>query len=203
MRLKVSRTLIIHNQPRPAFLRLRWTPTEEQGPGSFTAAFRVTDNNPDAVNAKQLSTDSVLTITVNEVNRPPLLAPIPAATVHAGATFAVTLSATDTDIPANAFTYALVSGPAGATVSSQGQVAWTPPLAADGSVADFIVRVTEDGVPSLSDDSTFQVTVVGPVEILGTTRQGAEWTVLWREARTASLARRLCRRRSGRLLRER
>jgi hypothetical protein len=254
----------------------RWTPTEEQGPGSFTAAFRVTDNNPDAVNEKQLSTDTVVTITVNEVNRPPvpanlsgqtvaeesalsvaviatdpdlpangltysldrapagmtiqpstgaitwtptesqgpgthevvvrvtdngvpalshttgftvsvsevnrppLLAAIQAATVHAGATFTVTLSATDPDVPANAFTYSLVGGPVGATVSSQGQVAWTLPLAAVGSVADFIVRVTDDGVPSQSDDSTFQVTVAGPVEILSTTRQGAEWTVLWR-----------------------
>lgn len=128
-------------------------------PGSFAAAF---------------------TVTVSEVNRPPVLAAIPAVSVHAGATFAVTLSATDPDVPANALSYSLVSGPAGATVSSQGELAWTPALEAEGSVADFVVRVTEDGVPSQADDTTFQVTVAGPVEIVGATRQGGEWTLVWR-----------------------
>jgi hypothetical protein len=159
----------------PATGAITWTPTEAQGPGTHEVVVRVTDNGVPA-----LSHTTVFTVTVSEVNRPPVLATIPASTVHAGAPFTVTLSASDPDVPANAFTYSLVSGPAGATVSSQGQVTWTPPLADVGSVADFVVRVTEDGVPSQSDDTTFQVTVVGPVEIVGATHQGGEWTLVWR-----------------------
>ena len=40
----------------------RWTPTEVQGLGNYTATFRVTDNNPDAVNSRELSATGSVSI---------------------------------------------------------------------------------------------------------------------------------------------
>ncbi len=245
----------------PTTREFRWTPTEAQGPGSFSASFRVTDNNPDAVNPQQLSATGDVTITVNEGNLPPALATIgnqtvseqtllsltatatdldlpanvltysldtapsgmtidstsglitwtpteaqgpgvhnvtvrvmdnglpalthttsfsvtvnevnlaptlvaaPDAEVSAGNTFSATLSATDPDLPANGLTFSLVSGPAGATVSPAGVVNWTAPLAAAGTVANFSVRVTDNGTPALADTRAFAVTVTEPAFI--------------------------------------
>jgi hypothetical protein len=159
----------------PATRELRWTPTEEQGPGTHNFSLRVTDSGTPAL----LHTVS-LNVTVSEVNQPPMLGAVSNANLHAGAGFRTSLTATDLDKPANALTYSLVSGPDGATVTPDGRLDWTPPLASAGSVADFIVRVTDDGVPPRSDDLTFQVTVADPLTILETTRNGDEWTIRWR-----------------------
>ena len=42
------------------------------------------------------------------------------------------------------------------------------------------VRVTDDGAAPQSADGTFRVNVVGPLEILGATREGDQWTITWR-----------------------
>jgi len=152
-----------------------WTPGETHGPGTFEVVVRATDNGTPA-----LGGTTRFTVSVTEVNRPPELAAIPSATVHAGAPFAATLTATDPDLPANSFTYALVSGPADAAVRTDGQVTWTPPLADVGKVAEFTVRVSDGGTPAQTDDETFRITVAGPVEILSTTRNGDAWTIHWR-----------------------
>jgi hypothetical protein len=159
----------------PSSGAITWTPTEAQGPALHDVVVRVTDNGVPA-----LSHTAAFGITVNEVNRPPALAEVPDATAHAGADFGVTLSATDPDLPANAFIYSLVSGPVGAVVGAEGRLEWTPALVAAGTVAEFTVRVEDGSEPALTSDRTFQVTVVGPVEILGTTRDGNAWTLQWR-----------------------
>ena len=56
-----------------------WTPTEAQGPGSFSVTVRVTDNGSPA-----LSDSETITITVNEVNVAPVLAAIGNRTVNEG-----------------------------------------------------------------------------------------------------------------------
>jgi hypothetical protein len=155
--------------------QITWTPTEAQGPGEFDVTVRVTDDGSPA-----LAHTTSFKVTVSEVNLPPEVAEVSGAIGHAGAAFTTTLGAADPDVPANAFTYSLVSGPAGATVSTAGKVAWTPSLAAAGSVADFTVRVTDDGSPAASGDRTFQVTVIGPVDILTVVRIGEELELTWR-----------------------
>jgi len=67
----------------------------------------------------------------------------------------------------------------GATVSDSGRVEWTVPLESSGSTGTFVVRVTDDGVPPRSDEKSFQVAVSAPLEILGTTRSGDQWTIFW------------------------
>jgi hypothetical protein len=159
----------------------RWTPTEAQGPGVYAAAFRVTDSNPDAVNAQALSATGEVSITVNEVNQPPVLAPVPGATIHAGESFRTALVATDPDLPVNRLTYALLNGPAGASVDpDSGEVAWSAPLAAAETVVDLTAQVTDDGVPAGSAEHSFQVTVVGPVEFLTAAQAGDQLRVSWR-----------------------
>src|SRR5204863_383198 len=53
---------------------ISWTPSEAQGPGTYVITTVVTDNNPDAVNEKQLSATNSFTVAVNEVNSAPMLA---------------------------------------------------------------------------------------------------------------------------------
>jgi len=82
--------------------RQNGTATEAQGPGNFTATFRITDSRPNAVNQQQLSATGGVSIKVNEVNLLPELAAVTNDTVHAGASFRTTLSATNPDLPTNA-----------------------------------------------------------------------------------------------------
>jgi len=159
----------------PATREFRWTPSEEQGPGTHDITLRVTDNGNPA-----LAHTTTLNVTVREVNRPPVLNDVPGAAIHAGAAFRTSLTGSDPDIPANALTYSMVSGPDGATVTPDGRVEWRPSLASAGSIADFTVRVTDNGVPPQSDDVTFQVAVADPLTILDTRRSGDEWTITWR-----------------------
>lgn len=156
---------------------IAWTPTEAQGPAVHNVTVRVTDNG-----APELVHTSSFTVTVNEVNRPPVLGAVPSAIIHVGTTFAVMLSATDPDLPANVLNYTLVNGPAGATLNSSGRLEWTPSPTSLGALTDFTVRVADDGAVPQSDEETFRITVVGPLEVLSTTVQAGEITVQWRAA---------------------
>ena len=91
------------------------------------------------------------------VNLAPSLAHPGNQTVTEGSELTVALQATDPNA-GQLLSYSLVSGPAGATVDeSTGVLRWTPP---DGpATASFTVRVTDNGVPSLSATTTFAVSV--------------------------------------------
>jgi hypothetical protein len=132
-----------------------WTPTEAQGPGSYPITVRVTDNGTPA-----MSDFEAITITVNEVNVAPVLAAIGNKTASEGSPLTFTATATDADIPANTLTFSLDAGaPAGATIgASSGVFNWTPPTAGTFPVT---VRVTDNGVPPLSDAESFTITVQG------------------------------------------
>jgi uncharacterized repeat protein (TIGR01451 family) len=132
---------------------LTWTPTEAQRPSTNQVTVQVAaSTNPSA------RTLHSFTVTVNEVNSPPALALIPNQTVAEGGTLALTIKATDPDLPPNKLTFSIVSGPIGATIDpTSGLVTWTP---APGQGVNVItVRVTDDGTPPLSDTKSFRVTV--------------------------------------------
>src|SRR3989442_1015049 len=101
---------------------------------------------------------AAITITVNEVNSAPVLAPIGNKTGTVGTPVTFTATATDSDIPANTLTFSLDAGaPAGATVgASSGAVSWTP-----SSSGNFPVTVpgTYNGSPPESDFETITVAV--------------------------------------------
>ena len=98
---------------------LTWTPGEEHGPGTFPITVSVADAGVPSL----VSTQS-FQVFVAEVNRAPELNLIPDQQVSEGAKLSLNLSASDPDLPANTLSYALVSGPAGASVSPSGKLLW-------------------------------------------------------------------------------
>src|SRR5262249_44092923 len=73
-----------------------WTPTEAQGPGTFTFKVRVPDGGTPA-----LFDEEEITVTGPEVNQPPVLAPIGNRSVDEQTLLTFTIAATDPDLPAN------------------------------------------------------------------------------------------------------
>ena len=133
--------------------RLAWTPTEAQGPGSYTAVVRITDDTG-------LSTEHGYPITVSEVNRVPVLATVASQSLGEGIELVVPLGGSDADVPVNSLTYALVQGPVGMRVDPvSGQVRWTPSEIQGPSTNTVIVSVTDDATPPLTSQTTFRVTV--------------------------------------------
>ena len=143
---------------------LTWTPTEGQGPSTNTITVKVTDNGKPA-----LSHTNSFTVVVNEVNTAPVLASIGRQVACAGTQFTFTNAASDSDIPANRLTYSLDPGsPAGAKINpTNGVFTWTPRLDQVVSTNIVTVRVTDNGVPSLSDAKSFTVVVVSAPVIEG------------------------------------
>ncbi|MBN8246829.1 MAG: CotH kinase family protein, partial [Verrucomicrobia bacterium] len=92
-------------------------------------------------------------------NTPPQLAAVGNQSLEALQTLSLNLSGTDSDLPAQALSYSLVSGPAGMTVSAAGALDWTPSVHQAPGVFPVTVQVADDGVPSLNDSETFEVTV--------------------------------------------
>src|SRR4030095_17227724 len=76
-----------------------WTPSEAQGPGSYTITVQVTDDG-----SPPLSDTKTFMVTVNDVNNAPTLAVIANQTVNEGSLLTVTASGSDSDVPANTLT---------------------------------------------------------------------------------------------------
>jgi hypothetical protein len=133
-----------------------WTPTEAQGPGTNVITVRVTDNG-----SPPLSDAKSFTVVVNEVNSAPVLTFIPDQTIVEGSTLVVTNSASDADLPINTLNFSLDPGaPVGASINpTNGLFVWTPTEAQGGTTNHVTVRVTDNGVPNLSDFKSFTVTV--------------------------------------------
>ncbi|MGB6221763.1 putative Ig domain-containing protein [Haloferula sp.] len=68
------------------------------------------------------------------------------------------LSASDADSPAQILSYSLVEGPVGAVINpTTGQFTWTPLETQGPETATVIVKVVDNGVPSLSQTLSFEV----------------------------------------------
>jgi hypothetical protein len=133
-----------------------WTPSEADGPGTYSITLRVTDNG-----SPSLSDFETFTVTVGEVNRAPVLAPIGNKAVNQGNTLNFTATATDGDAPANNLAFSLGSGaPNGAAISpTTGAFSWTPTSAQAGNTYNVTIRVADNGSPSMSDTETISITV--------------------------------------------
>ena len=137
-----------------------WTPTEAQGPGTYT--FNVVVSDGEATDSETIS------VTVNEVNTPPVLATIGNKTVDELTTLTFTASASDTDLPANTFAYSLSGDvPTGATIeASTGVFTWTPTEAQGSGTYTFDV-VVSDGEATDSETITVTVLEVNAAPVLG------------------------------------
>lgn len=123
-----------------------WTPSEAQGPDTFTFGIQVSDGTA--------ADSETITVTVNEVNTAPVMDAIAAKTVNVNEPLTFTASASDADLPANTLNFSLESNlPAGAVISPSGSFSWTP--ATPGTYSAAIV--VSDG--SATDTETFTITV--------------------------------------------
>jgi len=106
-----------------------------------------------------LSATNSVEIVVREVNTAPV--PVLGVTrrVSEGNPISFTVSATDVDLPTQRLTHALIQGPAGLTVSSNGVVSWRPTEAQGPSTNVVLIRVSDDGVPALSATNSVEIVV--------------------------------------------
>jgi len=136
---------------------LSWTPTEAQGPSTNLVTVRVSDNGVPSMNMTQQ-----FTIVVNEVNSAPVLTNLnnSTRTINELTTISLTNRATDIDVPTNILTYEIVSAPAGAAINAtNGILTWTPTEAQGPSSNSILVRVYDNGIPSLSATQRFSIVV--------------------------------------------
>ncbi|MEZ6061266.1 MAG: putative Ig domain-containing protein [Planctomycetaceae bacterium] len=128
-----------------------WTPLEADGPGTFPVTVRVEDETG-------LFDELTFSVIVNEVNQPPVLAPIGNRTVDEEQTLTFTASATDSDLPPNTLTFSLTNAPAGASIDPQtGEFSWMPSESDGPGTFDVTVNV-HDGVGG-SDSETITISV--------------------------------------------
>ena len=136
-----------------------WTPTEAQGPGVFPVVVAVTDGIS--------SVQRTFSISVTEVNQPPLIAPITNRTMDESTLLTAQVIGTDADLPAQTLTYALGPGaPAGATISSTGNISWTPSEANGPGVFTVPVIVTDSLGASVTRSFTITVREVNRSPVL-------------------------------------
>ncbi len=124
-----------------------WTPSYQQA-GSYEVTFVADDG--------QAQDSQVVTITVVNVNRPPILTAIGDRSIDASNTLSLTLSATDPD--GDGLTYSAAGLPSGADLTGQA-FNWTPASGQSGSYE--ITFVASDG--QLTDSETVTVMVVSAV----------------------------------------
>jgi hypothetical protein len=137
---------------------ITWTPTEFQGPGFNTFIIQVSDNG----NPPMTATHTFL-VFVREVNSPPELVPVQLGPVYPGVPLSSIFAAFDSDVPPNTLRFSLVSPPSGASIDPfSGEFNWSPGLEHVGT-NQIVVRVTDDGLPPLTDTVTVPVNVLpGP-----------------------------------------
>lgn len=139
-------------QASPATWTFAWTPGEGDD-GAYNVEFEVTDGD--------LNDTESLTLTVNEVNQPPVFDAMGDQTEDEGDTVGFTLTATDGDLPANDLTFGHEGAlPTGATLDDEtGVFNWPTAEADDGShTITFTVDDGQGGQDTM--DVTIDVTEV-------------------------------------------
>jgi hypothetical protein len=151
-----------------------WTPTEAQGPSTNLITVKVTDNG-----APPSSDIKAFTVIVTEGNTAPVLSPVGDRIAFAGIQLTVTNSAIDRD--GDVLTFSLDPGaPAGAVIDpATGRFTWTPPIDQAPGTNVVVVRVTDGGVPGLSDTKTFNIVVGSPPVIESIVATGGNVTITW------------------------
>ncbi|MEX2187538.1 MAG: Ig-like domain-containing protein [Pirellulales bacterium] len=132
--------------------------------GSFTYTPSANFHGADAFTYRALdgslsSAPATVTITVRPVADPPVILPVANRTIFTGGTLVVDVDAADIDGTNATMAYAIVIGPAGATIDpATGVVTWTAPSDAAGRFP-FTVSATKGTSDALSSTVDFNVDV--------------------------------------------
>ena len=138
-----------------------WVPSSGQGPGDYSANFTATDHL-----LPSLSDSKTVSITVVEVEQPPVLTVPIAQTVDAGNLLIFSVSATDPDAD-DTITLSATGLPAGASFDPDlGSFVWTP---SDGGSGVYTVtfKAVEPGPQGFSETRTVTITVTQPASSSG------------------------------------
>ena len=137
-----------------------WTPSEDQGGAMYEVTIAVTDNG---FNPPALSDYETISITVNEVNQPPVLEPIGDLTVNELATLSFSASAGDPDLPAQTLSFSIDQNAIalGMSITESGVFSWTPAEDQGGAIYQVTLTVTDNGTnpARLTDSETFNISV--------------------------------------------
>ncbi len=127
-----------------------WMTDENDGPDVYTVTIIVSDGV--LTDSGYLTDSETITISVAEVNTAPVLAAIGDKSIQETRTLSFTLSATDTDLPANSLTYSMNNGPDGAGLdANSGFFSWTPTYTQGPGTYQVTFIVNDDGSPVLTD----------------------------------------------------
>lgn len=129
--------------------RITWTPSEAQGPGAYPMTVHVSDGD--------LATSTNFTLTVREVNVPPVADDISLET-SADAPASFDLAGSDTDVPANTLTYVIVDYPRHGTTTRVGErgIQYVPLPGFEGT--DSLIYLVNDGTTA-SDIAKVNISV--------------------------------------------
>ncbi|MEJ2052522.1 MAG: putative Ig domain-containing protein, partial [Calditrichaceae bacterium] len=134
----------------PATLTFTWTPAYDQS-GSYTVNFSATDG--------EFTVSQPISITVNHVNRPPVIADIPDQTVDENTPWSLTVSYSDPDAEDEGQRVISAENlPDGAVFdAASAQFSWTPNYDQSGVYADITVNLSDPA--GLTDSKSFTLTV--------------------------------------------
>jgi len=137
-----------------------FTPTESQvGPYSFDV---IVSDDGFPMNMDQ----ETITVTINEINQPPVLDPIANQTVMESETLQFTATATDGDIPVQTLVFSLMNAPEGAEITSDGVFTFTPNATQGTNDYVFDIIVSDDASSPLSDSQSITITVQDDTDLI-------------------------------------
>ena len=133
-----------------------WTPTETQGPGTYTITVQVQDTGSPALTGTQS-----FQVIVEEVNQAPTLSSFGGNLAFEGAEMQVPLVAFDSDVPAQTITWTLGADAPQGVLLDAGVPAlrWTPNEAQGPGTYSFGIEATDDGSPPQNVSSTVTIAV--------------------------------------------
>jgi len=138
----------------PATGAFSWTPSEAQGAGSYNVTFRVTDNG-----SPVLSAEETVTISVREVNKPPVAGNAEINGLE-DRSVSFVLNASDGDLPANTLKYSIVANPQNGSLSGSGlNLTYTPKPDFNGSDS-FTFKVNDGAADSAAATISIKIAPV-------------------------------------------
>ncbi|NLY00247.1 MAG: hypothetical protein GXY83_29465 [Rhodopirellula sp.] len=140
--------------------RFTWTPQESQGPAEYPITLTVVDS-------LGATASQSFTVTVREMDRPPVFDPVAVQELAAGERWELTVHAEDPDLPnPHPVRYSLQSSPEGVSIDPlSGEIVWDVPADFAAGEYELLVRATESiGAGQSGAASTLRV----PLVIAGT-----------------------------------